>query len=74
MSALIQIQNLSKTYSVDEREVRALDGVNLEIPRGEFLAIIGRSGCGKSTLLNLLGGLDVASGGSLRVDEQELST
>jgi putative ABC transport system ATP-binding protein len=58
---------------VENREVAALQGVDLTLPRGEFLAIIGRSGCGKSTLLNLLGGLDQASGGSLKVAGQEIS-
>ena len=53
--------------------VKALDGVDLEIERGKFTAIIGTSGSGKSTLLNMLGGLDVPSEGSVRIGKQELS-
>lgn len=53
--------------------VKALDGVDLEIERGKFTAIIGTSGSGKSTLLHMLGGLDVPSEGSVRIGKQELS-
>lgn len=70
---LVEVAGLTKVYLVENREVAALQGVDLTLPRGEFLAIIGRSGCGKSTLLNLLGGLDQASGGSLKVAGQEIS-
>lgn len=55
------------------RSVNALDGVELDVHRGEFLVIVGRSGCGKSTLLNLLGGLDSVTGGSLRVGGREVA-
>ena len=67
MSSLIEIADLTKTYEVEKRAVHALQGVNLSVPAGQFLAIIGRSGCGKSTLLNLLGGLDTPTGGVLKV-------
>ena len=67
MSSLIEIADLTKTYEVEKRAVHALQGVNLSVPKGQFLAIIGRSGCGKSTLLNLLGGLDTPTDGVLKV-------
>jgi len=63
MSTLIRIQNLYKIYNPGENEVRALDGINLEINSGEFVAIIGHSGSGKSTLMNMLGCLDVPTAG-----------
>ena len=53
--------------------MRALDGVDLDIERGKFTAIIGTSGCGKSTLLNMLGGLDTPSAGSIKVGDTELA-
>ncbi len=73
MSCLIQINDLTKSYEVENRVVSALQGIELSVAEGEFLALVGRSGCGKSTLLNLLGGLDVPTSGSLRVAGQEVS-
>ncbi len=70
---LIHIENLAKSYETQGRVVHALQGIDLKVETGEFLALIGRSGCGKSTLLNLLGGLDVPSSGSLRVADEEVS-
>jgi putative ABC transport system ATP-binding protein len=67
-SALLRTQGLRKEYGKDEGFVRAVDGVDLEVPRGETLAIMGPSGCGKSTLLHLLGGLDRPTGGELWLD------
>ena len=63
MDALIQMQNLSKVFATDEVETHALDGVHLEIERGEFVSIAGPSGCGKSTLLAILGLLDSPTAG-----------
>lgn len=74
MSSLIEIADLTKTYEVEKREVHALQGVNLSVPAGQFLAIIGRSGCGKSTLLNLLGGLDTPTSGELKVGGKNVAT
>jgi putative ABC transport system ATP-binding protein len=67
-SALLRTQGLRKEYGKDEGLVRAVDRVDLEVPRGETLAIMGPSGCGKSTLLHLLGGLDRPTGGELWLD------
>lgn len=64
MSTLIEIQDICKVYNPGENEVRALDGVSLQIEHGEFVAIIGQSGSGKSTLMNMLGCLDTPSSGS----------
>ena len=63
MDTLIQMQNLSKVFTTDEVETHALDGVHLQIERGEFVSIAGPSGCGKSTLLAILGLLDSPSDG-----------
>ncbi|MEM9594504.1 MAG: ABC transporter ATP-binding protein [Acidobacteriota bacterium] len=65
---LIELQDVHKTYRVGTETVRALDGVDLRIDRGEYLAIMGTSGSGKSTMMNLLGCLDTPSTGSYRLD------
>ena len=70
---LIKVEDLCKIYNPGENEVRALDHVNLEIEKGEFVAIVGTSGSGKSTLLNMIGGLDVPTSGQVVVDGKELS-
>lgn len=61
---MIQVQNLSKIYTTTEVQTAALNEVNLDIKKGEFVAIMGPSGCGKSTLLNVLGLLDTPTSGS----------
>lgn len=71
-SSLIHCENLVKIYKVDELEVVALQGLDLEIADGEFLAIVGASGSGKSSLLNMLGGLDRPSAGRITVAGQNL--
>ena len=68
----IHCENLVKIYKVDELEVVALQGLDLEVQQGEFLAIVGASGSGKSSLLNMLGGLDRPSAGRLLVGGQDL--
>lgn len=64
---------LSKTYQMGEVEVRALDGIDFELRRGELLVLLGASGSGKSTLLNILGGLDVPSAGRVFFENRELT-
>lgn len=71
---LIELRDVTKIYKVEERTVQALAGVDLNVPCGQFLAIVGRSGCGKSTLLNLLGGLDKPSGGEVIVNDKNVAT
>lgn len=73
METILKTTNLKKYYGKGETLVKALDGVDLEIERGKFTAIIGTSGSGKSTLLNMLGGLDTPSEGSIKVGDTELS-
>ncbi len=69
---MISCDNLVKIYKTDEIEVVALQGLDLEVKRGELMAIVGNSGSGKSTLLNMLGGLDKPSAGGLMVDGKNL--
>jgi len=72
MSALFQLQQVSKTYSRGKQAVSIFDNLELAIPEGDFVAIMGPSGSGKSTLLNLLGGIDRISAGSLRFRGEQL--
>ncbi len=69
---LIRFRHVYKVYRIAETGVVALGGVDLDIAPGEFLAVVGPSGAGKSTILNLIGGLDLASAGSVEVDGQDL--
>ena len=70
---LIRTTNLTKIYGSGEASVRALDGVNLSVLRGELLAVMGPSGCGKSTLLNMLGALDQPTSGEVWVAGENLA-
>ena len=70
---ILQTRNLKKYYGKGETQVHALDGVNLEIEAGKFVAIVGTSGSGKSTLLNMLGGLDIPTSGTVTIGNTELS-
>ncbi len=70
MSKLIEIRDLSKVYERGRQKVEALHRINLDVEQGEFIALMGPSGSGKTTLLNLIGGLDVPTGGSVSIGGQ----
>jgi putative ABC transport system ATP-binding protein len=70
---MIKLTNLEKIYRTKEIETVALENVNLEIRKGEFLSVMGPSGCGKSTLLNMMGLLDVPTSGSVEIDGIEIA-
>jgi putative ABC transport system ATP-binding protein len=71
--AIIEIQNLRKTFRSGDVDVHALRGVNLRVEKGEFLAVVGRSGSGKSTLFHILGGLTPPTSGIVKIDGQSLT-
>ena len=71
---ILKVENLTKTYGSGETMVKALDGVSFSVPRGQFVAIVGPSGSGKSTLLHILGGVDKATGGSVFIENTDIST
>ena len=71
---ILSTQNLKKIYGTGENEVHALDGVDLQVEKGEFVAVVGTSGSGKSTLLHMLGGLDRPTSGKVIVDGKDIFT
>jgi len=72
MSALVEIRGVTKTYRRGGEAIEVLHGVDLDIPRGDFVALMGPSGSGKTTLLNLIGGLDTPTAGSITVDGERI--
>ncbi len=73
MKKIVELKKVSKTYKIGENEFKALDNIELEINKGEFVVILGPSGAGKSTLLNLIGGMDTPTEGSIKIDGEEIS-
>ncbi len=72
-SALIQVRGLNKTYRRGSEQIQVLQGLNLDVDQGDFVAFMGPSGSGKTTLLNLLGGLDVPTAGTISVAGDEIT-
>ena len=72
--AVLEVKELTKKYGQGESEVIALDHVSFSVERGEFVAIIGASGSGKSTLMNMIGGLDHPTGGSVIIEENDITS
>ena len=72
--AVLEVRELTKKYGQGESEVIALDHVSFSVERGEFVAIVGASGSGKSTLMNMIGGLDHPTGGSVIIEENDISS
>ncbi len=73
MHNIIETRNLSKTYNPDSIPVYAVNGINLQVEEGEFIALVGPSGSGKTTLLNLIGGLDYPTAGVVMVDDFDIT-
>ena len=72
MSTLVTLRNITKTYQRGPEKVAVLHGVDLDIERGDFVALMGPSGSGKTTLLNLIGGLDTPSGGEIEIEGERI--
>lgn len=73
METIIKLSDISKVYTTKTIETQAIEGINLEVGKGEFLSIMGPSGCGKSTLLNIIGLLDRPSGGEIKLFGKQLA-
>src|ERR1700683_4226355 len=72
-NSLVQVRDLDKKYRRGSEDIHVLQGLNLDVDKGEFVAFMGPSGSGKTTLLNLLGGLDLPTHGSITVDGDEIT-
>ncbi|HIU75139.1 MAG TPA: ABC transporter ATP-binding protein [Candidatus Pelethocola excrementipullorum] len=70
----VELADVTKSYQMGEVEIKACDGINFEIKKGEFVIIVGPSGAGKTTVLNILGGMDTATSGTVMVDGKEVSS
>ncbi len=73
MAEFVQLENITKVYQMGEVEIRAVDGIDFAIKKGEFVVIVGPSGAGKTTVLNILGGMDTATSGKIIVDEEDIT-
>ena len=72
MSTLVTLRNITKTYQRGPEKVQVLHGIDLDIPRGDFVALMGPSGSGKTTLLNLIGGLDTPTSGEIEIEGERI--
>lgn len=73
MEDYVKLENVTKVYKMGEVEIRAADGIDFSISKGEFVVIVGPSGAGKTTVLNILGGMDTATGGKVLVDGKDVA-
>lgn len=73
MKDFVKLENVRKIYQMGEVEIRAVDGIDFEIGKGEFVVIVGPSGAGKTTVLNILGGMDTATNGKVLVDGNDVA-
>lgn len=73
MEKYVSLKNVSKVYRMGEVEIRAVDGIDFDIEKGEFVVIVGPSGAGKTTVLNILGGMDTATSGQVLVDGSDIA-
>lgn len=73
MEDFVHLKNVSKVYKMGEVKIRAVDGIDFSISKGEFVVIVGPSGAGKTTVLNILGGMDTATGGQVIVDGEDIA-
>ena len=73
MAEFVQLENITKIYKMGEVEIRAVDGIDFSIKKGEFVVIVGPSGAGKTTVLNILGGMDTATSGRIIVDGEDIT-
>lgn len=73
MNEFIRLKSVTKTYKMGEVEIKAVDGVDFTINKGEFVVIVGPSGAGKTTVLNILGGMDTATSGEIIIDNVDIS-
>ena len=71
--SFVTLKNVKKIYKMGEVEIRAVDGIDFEIEKGEFAVIVGPSGAGKTTVLNILGGMDTATSGSVLIDGTDIT-
>lgn len=74
MESFVTLKDVRKIYKMGEVEIHAVDGIDFEIEKGEFAVIVGPSGAGKTTVLNILGGMDTATSGEVRIDGTDITT
>lgn len=73
MGTILKIEDISKCFHLKSGDVQAIDNINFTVEEGEFISIVGASGCGKSTLLRIISGLEEKDGGSVKIDDKEIS-